>query len=35
MYTNLIAKQRETGNFKYLINNLNSFECLLNIKSVK
>ena len=32
LYTNLIAKQKETGNFEYL---LNSFEYLLNIKSVK
>ena len=32
LYTKLIAKQKETGNFEYL---LNSFENLLNIKSVK
>ena len=32
LYTNLIAKQKDTGKFEYL---LNSFENLLNIKSVK
>ena len=32
LYTNFIAKQRETGNFEYL---LNSFEYLIHFKSVK
>ena len=36
LYTNLIAKQKETGNFEYLLNSfLNSFAYLLNIKSLK
>ena len=37
LHTNLIAEQKETGNFEWLSFKqfLNSFEYLLNIKSAK
>ena len=33
LYTNLIAKQKETGNFEYLLNT--SFKLVSNIKYIK